>query len=298
MHLYSRLDAEKQQGLTGQDTSYPLVQRRRDLAQYHFECTCPRCAEDLTPYGAAALHPLPELNAFSLARHPFPTGPRADTTLQANIHDGLASLPLEPTRSNLVGKYKTCEPLVTSGQWASVIPFLNDCLDYYLTASPVDVLLVAALAATRAHPVSHTPFSPYRLKGALTLVRALCSATADAASYKARIQAVADRTGAEGVDVELLKEVDPVAMARMVLFMIAHYLPATQEADWPLAGQVRHTVEEIKGYPWGGDGAKEGMDRWEKGERDEVWMGVWRRMVSLVDGFAELGARLIVADFG
>ena len=188
--------------------------------------------------------------------------------------------------------------MITSNQWASLIPFLNDCLSHYLSDSPVEALLITALSATRAHPVSHTPFSPYRLKGALALVRALCSATADPSAYKARVQAIADRTGAEGIDVVLLREVDPIAMARMVLFMVTHYLPATQEEDWPLAVQVRQTVEEVRGYPWGGDGAKEGMERWEKGERDEVWMGVWRRMVSLVDGFAELGARLITADLG
>ena len=268
------------------------------MAQYHFECACPRCTHDLTPYGAAALHPLPKLNAFSLASDSLPTGPSNGTQLQAKIHDSLHSLPSEPTPPNLRQKYKVCEPLVTSGQWASLIPFLNDCLSHYLPDSPVEALLVAALSSTRAHPVSHSPFSPYRLKGALALVRALCSATADS-SYKARVQSIADRTGAKAaVDVDLLREVDPVAMARMVLFMIVHYLPPTQEEGCPLALQVRQTVEEVRGYPSGGGGAKEGMERWEKGEMDEVWMGVWRRMVSLVDGFAELGARLIVADFG
>lgn len=280
-----------------QDTSYPLVQRRRDLAQYHFECACPRCTDDLTPYGAAALQPLPELNAFSLASDSIPTGHPTDTQLQAKIHDALDSLPSEPTHFNLRQKYKVCEPLVISGQWAALIPFLNDCLSHYLSDSPVEALLIAALSATRAHPVSHAPFSPYRLKGALTLVRALCSATADS-SYKARVQSIADRTGAaKALDVDLLREVDPVAMARMVLFMVTHYLPATQEEAWPLAVQVRQTADEVRGYPWGGDGAREGMERWERGERDRVWMGVWRRMVSLVDGFAELGARLVVADF-
>lgn len=266
--------------------------------QYHFECICPRCTDDLTPYGAALLHPLPKLNAFSLASNPFPRGPTKDTQLQAEIHDSLATLPSEPTRSNLRQKYKVCEPLAKSGQWASLVPFLNDCLSCYLPDSPVEALLITALSATRAHPVSHPPFSPYRLKGALALVRALCSATTDPSVYKARLQAIADRAGADGVDVDLLREVDPIAMARMVLFMVTHYLPATQEEDWPLAVQVRQAVEEVRGYPWGGDGAKEGMERWEEGERDEVWVGVWRRMVSLVDGFAKLGARLVAADFG
>lgn len=238
------------------------------------------------------------MNAFSLARDPFPTGPTRGTQLQAKIHDSLAALPSEPTLSNLRQKYEICEPLVKSGQWASLVPFLNDCLNYYLPDSPAEALVIAALSAARAHPVSHPPFSPYRLKGALALVRALSYATADQSAYKARIQDIAGRVGGEGVGVDLLRELDPIAMARMVLFMVAHYLPATQEADWPLAMQARQAVEEIKGYPWGGDGAKEGMERWEKGERDEVWMGVWRRMVSLVDGFAELGARLVIADFG
>lgn len=154
-----------------------------------------------------------------------------------------------------------------------------------------------ALSACRVHPVTHTPFSPFRLKGALAFVRALGAATGDP-TFKSRVQAIAENTGAGGaVDVDLLREVDPIAMARMVLSMVKHYLPATQEDSWPLAVQVREILDEVKGASWGADGAREGMERWEGGERDEEWMGVWRRMVSLVDGFAELGARMIVADF-
>ena len=160
----------------------------------------------------------------------------------------------------------------------------------------METLLVTTLSACRAHPITHAPFLPFRLKGALAFVRALGAAKGDS-SFKSRIQTIAEKTNAgEVVDVDLLREVDPIAMARMVLFMVNRYLPATQEDGWPLAVQVREILEDVKGASWGANGAREGMERWEGGKRDEEWMGVWRRMVSLVDGFAELGARMIVAD--
>ncbi|SPO04254.1 uncharacterized protein DNG_06937 [Cephalotrichum gorgonifer] len=282
--------------------SYPLAQRRQDLAKYHFECTCPRCADDLSPYAAAALHPLPEMDSFSLARLPHDKVPSVPggTSLQAEIYEKLAPLQGDPTRARLRQEYRICEPLIGFGQWASLAPFLEECLGYYLTRGPVEALLITALSACRAHPITHTPFSPYRLKGALAVVRALSSATADPAHYKSRIASIADTTGAAGaVDVDLLIDVDPIAMSRMVLYMINFYLPVTQEESWPLAVQARQALAEIKEYSsWGEGGAREGMERWEGGERDAEWMAVWRRMVGLVDGFAELGARLIVADFG
>lgn len=266
------------------------------MSQYHFKCTCPRCRDDLTPYGAHALHPLPGLNTFSLARDPFPTGPPTGTDLQSKIHNELALLPAEPTLPNLQRKYKLCKPLIIAGHWAFLAPFLEDCLGYYIGRGAVETLLVTALSTCRAHPVTHAPFSPFRLKGALAFVRALGAAVGEP-SFKSRIQSIADKTGAkEVVDVDLLREVDPIAMARMVLFMVNHYLPATQEDGWPLAVQVREVLEEVKSASWGADGAREGMERWEGAERDAEWMGVWRRMAGLVDGFAELGARMIVAD--
>ena len=91
-----------------------------------------------------------------------------------------------------------------------------------------------------------------------------------------------------------------MATGRMLFDMLEHYVPVTQLDDWPLAVQVREGREAVRGIPWGLDAAsRKVMEQWESREGgDEAWLGIWRRMVDLLDGLAELGARMVVADFG
>ncbi|CAI4217692.1 unnamed protein product [Parascedosporium putredinis] len=80
--------------------------------------------------------------------------------------------------------------------------------------------------------------------------------------------------------------------------MLAHYAPITQLEGWPLDLQIKQGLEAVRGIPWGVDGGIKVMEEWERREGgDEAWLGIWRRMVQLLDGLAELGARLLVVDF-
>jgi len=209
----------------------------------------------------------------------------------------------------LRAEYKICSPLIKTSLWAMLPPsFLTDCLTYYLSREAhTESLLLTCLAACRIHPFTHpNPANPYRLKGALALCRALSNATADRSVYASSLRAVYTRTkkvaatSARDVDVDLLVDLDAVATGRMLFDMLEHYVPVTQLDDWPLAVQVREGREAVRGIPWGLDAAsRKVMEQWESREGgDEAWLGIWRRMVDLLDGLAELGARMVVADFG
>lgn len=193
-------------------------------------------------------------------------------------------------------------------------PLLTACLTYYLARGDhVEAFLVTCLSACRVHPYTHpSPANPHRLKGGLALCRALSNASADRSLFASRLRAIHARTRGDGaapwaaspaaaaadIDVDVLVDLDAVATARMVFDMLAHYAPITQLEGWPLDLQIKQGLEAVRGIPWGVDGGIKVMEEWERREGgDEAWLGIWRRMVQLLDGMAELGARLLVVDF-
>ncbi|PKS11806.1 hypothetical protein jhhlp_001099 [Lomentospora prolificans] len=308
------------------DTSYPLAQRQLELEKYHFVCKCTRCTSDLNVYQAARLLPAStvQANAFSLLRNPShlaeppaaasPPGPAAGTKLQSAIYEALDALaepsPVDADATPLLrSAFRICEPLTRDSLWAMLPPSLvTQCLTHYLSREDhVGAFLVTCLAACRIHPYGHpSPANPFRLKGALALCRALSNAAADRSIFASRVRDVHARTrnvGPQGpgdvdVDVDVLADLDAVATARMVFDMLAHYVAVTQVEGWPLEVQVKQGLEAVRGIPWGMDGGRKVMEEWERREGGEgAWLGIWKRMVELLDGMAELGARLLLVDF-
>ncbi len=47
------------------DYTKPKIFRQRGLELYHFECGCPRCADDLDVYQVCQISPMVRYNAFS-----------------------------------------------------------------------------------------------------------------------------------------------------------------------------------------------------------------------------------------
>jgi hypothetical protein len=304
------------------DTSLPLAHRRRGLSTYYFLCTCPRCTHDLTIYQVCHDFPNLQANEFSLASNidALRNPPITDKTLitggtsrHAQMRDAVDELEKQFTLLDtpfgsvkpaelLKEEYSVYKPFIQHGAWAYVDTFLQDCLSYYAhSGRNLEHLCLASLLATRVHPFHNpNPFNPQRLKSTMTVVARLPDVTSDP-SYAPRLADLTARTGIAAAQLRELRDVDAVAAGRMMQFMILQHgaSGSAHVPEWPFWDEVRAGYEFLRRADlWPDAAARRAVEMWERREPPEVFLPAWRKVVASVEGFAEVGARLISLEFG
>ncbi|CAK7214253.1 hypothetical protein SCUCBS95973_002075 [Sporothrix curviconia] len=182
------------------DWTKPRAERQKALRLYNFQCSCPRCRDDLDVYQAAQLSPVLALNtdwsssqkffsvvpSLDLLRNPpvlrdaaHNVTPQQVEAMYATTYELFRDATLE--NGNQLGAmrtlYATCQPLIKAKRWA-VEPLaqlvrlaLLYCID---VGNYAHLLVFASFNAQHVDPYQFpVPFASWRTKGLMNIAKAI-----------------------------------------------------------------------------------------------------------------------------
>ncbi|POS74485.1 hypothetical protein DHEL01_v207119 [Diaporthe helianthi] len=294
------------------DFTKPKLFRQLGLALYHFECTCPRCKDDLTVYDVCQKSPVIHLNSFSLVpnlerlRKPAISPPTSRKGLQ-ELKEGIDEIYVAcqtPERSRgpstteerlmvLRHQWRQCQPLIQAGMWAQEplgLAVEHAIMYYTETGSYAHALSVACFAALNCAPYKYpAPFKERRLKGLMVIAKTLTNTAPPSA-----MEALAEVTD-ERVMVCLL-QADQVAMCEALALMVEKYGPVAQSDEWEILDLARSMLQEIASLP-GRDNQARLLRGWAR-SRDEAGTRYFKEQIlQPIEDLAGFAVEIMKADF-
>ncbi|KAL2019463.1 hypothetical protein VTK56DRAFT_9579 [Thermocarpiscus australiensis] len=239
------------------DNNLPKAARHEALRLYHFQCDCPRCADDLDVYQVCQASPVIHLNSFSLQpdltklRDP-PIGRSKVSKAQVEaIYEKWKSLPKpegdkeEDHMKVARARWELCRPLIEARMWA-VDPLPATILDVANRWQTSYKMIVYALPlhcflSTECEPFRLVPpFKPWRIKGIVAIVKLLAVTGELTASG-----ALATRCTHEGV-VGTLAMADQVSMCEALLRLAVHHGYFGAAEDWEVLKMAKSMLEDVE----------------------------------------------------
>ncbi|KAI1488256.1 hypothetical protein F5X96DRAFT_671861 [Biscogniauxia mediterranea] len=231
--------------------------------RYHFDCSCPRCEDDLDVYQLCMKYPHLELNSFSLVpdldrlrNPPISRFLHSDETLKQVVRDiyPTCSQPLqdqtpEAAVKELRRRWRACEPLWKSEMYAvdPISQVLTEANIYFsehgnLTYSVVISCFMALHCEPFRFPM---PFAPLRVKGLFMIAKLLANITPTTMNQEAH-----GATGPVAAKIsQVLSKVDQATMCQVLASLVVHYGPAAHSAEWQVYGQAKDMLSDIASLP-------------------------------------------------
>ncbi|KAL1839351.1 hypothetical protein VTJ49DRAFT_1619 [Mycothermus thermophilus] len=241
------------------DYTLPRAARHDALRQYHFQCACPRCKDDLDVYDICQASPILSLNSFSiqpdLAKLRNPPIDRSKVTKPEieTIYKKWQSLTKpedaddeEDAQLNLAkSRWSLCRPLVEARMWA-IEPLPSTILAVASSWQTSYKMIVYALPllcflATECEPVKYpAPFTPWRVKGLVAIAKVLAVTAELTASG-----ALATRCVHEGI-VGTLATADQVTLCEALLRLAVRHGEVGAAEDWEVLREAKSMLEDIE----------------------------------------------------
>ncbi|KAJ6445742.1 SET domain-containing protein [Purpureocillium lavendulum] len=298
------------------DYTYPYTMRKEALAQYCFECRCPRCKDNLNVYQVCAANPVDAPCGTSLA---------SDASAAAESHSAVtdeATLALAKSngesatrliedwskpdmapnrRIQLRAQYSDCRGLVGGELWAvtPVPQVLTEISIFYAEKRNFAfALAVACLVATRADPYRYVAwFHLVRVKN-LFMIAKLLAHTAERSASLSSVMSPPMRANMDQQAQVTLQDIDQAALCQMLLHMILRAAPAGVPAEWDLVEMARDMLEDIESLP-GREKEMSLINAWIKdpaSETSKIFFDF--AVVQQVNALASLGTAALKMDFG
>ncbi|KKY31678.1 putative set and mynd domain protein [Diaporthe ampelina] len=294
------------------DFTKPKLFRQLGLALYHFECTCPRCKDDLTVYDVCQQSPVIPLNSFSLVpnlqklRKPAISPPTSKKELQ-ELKDGIDEIYVAcqtPERSRgpttieerlmvLKHQWRQCQPLVQAGMWAQEplgLTVEHAIMYYTEIGSYAHALSVACFAALNCAPYKYpAPFKERRLKGLMVIAKTLTN-TAPPSAMEALTEVTDQRV------MVCLLQADQVAMCEALALMVEKYGPVAQTEEWEILDLARSMLQDIASLP--GREKEAALLRGWAGSRDEAGTKYFKEQIlQPIEDLAGFAVEIMRGDF-
>ncbi|KAL2122379.1 hypothetical protein VTJ04DRAFT_2834 [Mycothermus thermophilus] len=240
------------------DYTLPRAQRHEALKQYHFQCECSRCKDDLDVYDVCQNSPTLSLNAFSIQpdleklRNPSVDRSKVTKSEIEAIYKKWQSLETpdgenEEDRQLKLAKsrWELCRPLVSAGMWA-VEPLPATILALATSWQTSYKMIVYALPllcflATECDPVKYVaPFTPWRVKGLVAIAKVMAVTAEFTASG-----ALATRCAHEGI-VGTLATADQVTICEALLRLAVHHGKVGAAEEWEVLKEAEAMLEDLE----------------------------------------------------
>ncbi|KAK7941034.1 uncharacterized protein PG986_013421 [Apiospora aurea] len=288
--------------------------RKRSLNErYHFQCSCPRCKDDLDVYEVCQVYPhlglnrlslTPDLNIFS--NSPTSGSFRANGALQHVVDEIFleCSQPLADMdfaeRSKLLGnRWKKCEPLRKDKLYA-VEPLprvLSEASIYFTELGKFShSLAISCFLALNCDPFQYPmPFHPFRVKGMLAVGKLISNtgqgyATGTAQGsinepMESRLKQVFDVT-------------DSITVAQAALMMGAWWGPKAHSEEWQPYQEAVEVLKDVETIPGRSD-EKKMLSLWAEGGQDlEAELFFKHAVLKPVQELASLALVIMDTEFG
>ncbi|KAK6864758.1 hypothetical protein PG990_005805 [Apiospora arundinis] len=291
--------------------------RQRMLKErYHFQCTCPRCKDDLDVYQVCQAYPRLELNRLSLTpeldifRNPAASGSfSSNGTLQRLAEEIImpCSRPLGNMdfgeRAKVLGnRWEKCAPLRQANLYAiEPLPRVLSEAAVYFTEQGMfsHSLAIFCFLAVNCDPFQYPmPFHPQRVKGMLGVGKLISNvgqgyATSDAA------QGATMKTGPlESRIKQVFDAIDPLTLGQATLMLGVWWGPKAHSEGWQTYQEALEVLKDLETFP-GRDDEKKMLSLWLKGGQDiEAQLFFEHSVLKPVQEFARLTLDIIDTEFG
>ncbi|OAQ91726.1 SET domain-containing protein [Purpureocillium lilacinum] len=299
------------------DYTYPYTMRKEALAQYCFECRCPRCKDNLNVYQVCATTPVAAPpgtslapDASSTAQHHSAVIDEATVALAKSNGESATRLiedwskpDMAPSRRlQLRAQYSDCRGLVGGELWAvtPVPQVLTEISIYYAEKRNFAfALAVACLIATRADPYRYVAwFHPVRVKNLFMIAKLLAHTAEKSASLSSSVMSPPMRANMDQEAQIKLQEIDQVALCQMLLVMVLRAAPSGVSNEWDLVQPARELLEDIEQLP-GREKELSLINAWIKDPATETSKSFFDyAVVQQVNALASLGTAALKMDFG
>lgn len=252
------------------ETTLPRSRRRQALkTQYHFDCVCPRCKDDLNVYQVCQRYPHLDLNSFSLTpdldldkfrNPPLDQLIQSNNPLQHSAEEIYPSCSAPLTGSNpsskhihLRQRWKTCAPLVKAQAYA-VDPLTQVLVEASIYFGGEQVgklaygLAISCFVALRSDAYRDPmPFSAVRIKGMFMIGKFLAH-TATAAATSSTSGGNGGRALAAKVS-QALGNMDQLTMGQTILKLIIHHSAVAHSKEWQVYQQANDLLSGLESLP-------------------------------------------------
>lgn len=300
------------------DCTQPLAQRRKDLAHYHFTCSCPRCKDDLDNYQVAALAPpnMQYLQAITLApsfnpRSP-PPPPSEDVTASESGEaleaikkilppSGTGNYNLTERHRQLSRAYRASPSLRAGDRWANEpnSHFLAEATSYYVAQGDFEAALaISSLAALESDPYKFVePFHPHRMHGYMKLANSLTNTAPRPENLHKFAQRVLAATGQPKEPAKTLEKLDHVSLCQIILCLVALHAPKGHSEEWQVLGEAVDMLDEILSLP-GRDHEKGLIMGWANNPEEGTMREFFRYAAATpLQALAAVGKAALEAEF-
>lgn len=297
------------------DYTYPLAKRKEALSPYCFECSCPRCKDNLNVYQvcAASRDTTPPglglVPATSRAQdHPAVNDPARQALAKAGGESATRSTEaraspesLPERRNMLLAQYGDCRDLMAAGLWAvtPVPQVLTEISIFYAEEGNFPfALATACFVATKCDPYRYTAhFHPVRAKNIFMMAKLLANTAAGTAALGNSVKSVAAKANLDQKAQEALQDVDQVSLCQMLLTVVLRSAPVSHAAEWELAVAAREMLRDIEQLP-GRDRELSLIKSWAQdpaGDQSEAFFDY--AVVKQLEALAALGQAVLKVDF-
>jgi len=241
------------------DYTKPKTFRQHGLELYHFQCTCPRCADDLSVYQVCKTSPVLPLNSLSFVpdiqvlRDPDATTSlwddanfrnRVDKIYAACTPEAAAARETggAPDRARLQQQWAHCAPLVAARMWAvePLANLLQQAINYYSRQSNfIHALVVECLVAVHSDPYKYpAPFRQWRLKGLLMIAKTLTNVAMPAAGGHPDVDPRA---------LAIVEKTDEASLYEVIVLLVLRLGPLGHSDEWEILESAREMLKDVEG---------------------------------------------------
>ncbi|KND90266.1 Histone-lysine N-methyltransferase SMYD3 [Tolypocladium ophioglossoides CBS 100239] len=297
------------------DYTYPLPKRKEALSPYGFECSCPRCRDNLNVYQVCAASRVITPAGLSLVPqtskirdHPAVSDPVKQALAKASgesatrLTDARTSPESLPERRNLLlAQYRDCKDLILGELWAvtPVPQVLTEISIFYAEEGHFPfALAMACFVATKCDPCRYMAhFHPVRVKNVFMIAKLLANTAERTAALSNSVKHVAAKANLDQKAQETLQDIDQVSLCQMLLTMVLRSAPVGHAAEWELDVAAREILRDIEQLP-GRDKELSLIKSWiQNPESDQSKAFFDYAVVQQVDALASLGRAVLKVDF-
>ncbi|KAH9888266.1 hypothetical protein F4778DRAFT_773608 [Xylariomycetidae sp. FL2044] len=281
--------------------------------QYHFECVCPRCKDDLDVYQVCQGYPHLELNSLSLVpdvgrlRSP-PVQQALNTmpTLQRYIEEiyTTCSLPLQQfdftqKSKEIRRRWNVCQQLRNAGLYAiePLTHVLAEASVYFVEHDEYAYsLAITCFLALHSDPyLSPMPFEAMRVKSMLMIARLLTNtagpeaAASGGPSNKRNLKAKISKT---------LREMDQPTIFQTVLRMVVHHGPYAHSTEWQVYQEAKELLDDFENRP-GREAEQRVIGAFLRNPNGSVEREFFETVVlNPIKGLSDLAIEVMATEFG
>ncbi|CAJ2501003.1 Uu.00g038560.m01.CDS01 [Anthostomella pinea] len=263
LHAYREIKEGEEIEISYIDCNLHRAHRQEALKiRYHFNCSCPRCKDDLDVYQVCQRYPHLELNSLSLVpdlqklRDPsIGQSLHSDSSLQINVEEiypgcsaSLQGLSSTDKIKSLRRRWRACEQLHKARLYA--IEPLNQVLVevavYFGENGNFEYsLAISCFLALNSDPFrAPMPFAPQRVKGLLMIGKLLANtAPADHVTSEGTTAPLANKIS------QALSRMDQATTCQVMLALVVHYGPAAHSKEWPIYRQAVELLDDLESLP-------------------------------------------------